>query len=214
MSFLDQRFLMITTIILMLLGVLFQISIGIIYQRLIQATDNMMGIDSNLMKQCKMKFVQAYQLNGGVSNISVFVDKFLNRLRFCGMSIGFIRQLSKQLVMAGVLVAGFGACKGIVDGSRLSDLLPFYIIVLFGMYLFFSIASIVDASGRRKVLKVNLTDYLENHIAERLNRGMEIKERLQEEEKKSASPETKSKMGGFSKEDALELEELLRSFMV
>ncbi len=213
MSFFDQRFLMITTIILMLLGVLFQVSIGIIYQRLIQATDTVLGADSNLLKQCRLKFIQSYQLNGGVSNISVFVDKFLNRLRFGGMSISFIQQLSKQLVMGGVLVAGFGVCKGIVDGTRLSSLLPFYIIVLFGMYLFFSISSIVDATGRRKVLKVNLTDYLENHIAERLNRGMEIKERLQEEEKKSASPETKSKMGGFSKEDALELEELLRSFM-
>ncbi len=214
MSFLDQRFLMITTIILMLLGVLFQVSIGIIYQRLIQATDTVLGADSNLLKQSKLKFIQAYQLNGGVSNISVFVDKFLNRLRFGGMSMGFISQLSKQLVMAGVLVAGFGVCKGIIDGVRLSSLLPFYIIVLFGMYLFFSISSIVDASGRRKVLKVNLTDYLENHIAERLNRGMEIKERLQEEDKKSALPQTEAKMGGFSKEDALELEELLRSFMV
>ena len=213
MSFLDQRFLLITTIILMLLGVLFQISIGIIYQRLIQATDTVLGADSALLKQCRVKFIQAYQLNGGVSNISVFVDKFLNRLRFCGMSIGFIRQLSKQLVMSGVLVAGFGACKGIVDGERLSSLLPFYIIVLFGMYLFFSISSIVDAPTRRKVLKVNITDYLENHIAERLNRGMEIKERLQEEDKKSTSTQTQTKMGGFSKEDALELEELLRSFM-
>lgn len=213
MSFWDYRFLLITTIVLMLLGILFQVSIGIIYQRLIQATDTVLGADSNLMKQCRMKFIQAYQLNGGVANISVFVDKFLNRLRFCGMSMGFIRQLSKQLVMAGVLVAGFGICKGIVDGSRLSALLPFYIIVLFGMYLYFSIASIVDASSRRKILKVNLIDYLENHIAERLNRGMEIKDRLQEE-KKAISPEATSKMGGFSKEDALELEELLRSFMV
>ena len=42
---------------------------------------------------------------------------------------------------------------------------------------------------------------------------MEIKERLQEEDKKSTSTQTQTKMGGFSKEDALELEELLRSFM-
>lgn len=214
MSFGDHGYLLIATIVLVLLGVLFQIAIGIIYQRLIQATDTVLGADSNLMKQCRMKFIQSYQLNGGVANVSVFVDKFLNRLRFCGMSIGFIRQLSKQLVMAGVLVAGFGVCKGIVEGERLSSLLPFYIIVLFGMYLFFSISSIVDVASRRKMLKVNLTDYLENHIAERLSRGMEIKDRLQEEEKTSASSETKSKMGGFSKEDALELEELLRSFMV
>ena len=179
MGNINQSLIMAIAIILMTIGVLYQIAIGVAYQRMIQATDTMLGTDNKLLKQCKERFIQCYKLNGGVSNIPIFVDKYINRIRFMGMSVNFIKHLSGQIMMAGVFVAGFGVCKGIVEGKRFVDLLPFYIVSLFGVYLFLSVSSIVDMPGRRKILKTNLTDYLENHIAERLEHGIGDKEKLQ-----------------------------------
>ena len=96
----------------------------------------------------------------------------MNRLRFAGMSMSLMKHLSGQLMLAGVFVAGFGVCKGIIEGNRFVDLLPFYILSLFGIYLYLSVCSIVDIAGRKQMLKTNLTDYLENHVAERLDHGM------------------------------------------
>lgn len=214
------------SLILMALGILYQVAIGVLYQKMIQSTDTMLGADNKLLTQCKDRFIQSYKLNGGVANIPVFVDKFLNRLRFAGMSLSFMKHLSGQLMLAGVFVAGFGVCKGIVEGTRFADLLPFYIISLFGIYLYLSVCSIVDAAGRRSVLKTNLVDYLENHIAERLEHGIAQKERLLQEleqvrsaRKKAAAatqdlPEPDSPLPIFTDAEADELEELLRSFMV
>lgn len=223
MDYFNQSFIMVVAIIFMAIGILYQVAIGVMYQRMIQASDTMTGVDNKLLKQCKERFVQCYTLNGGVPNVSVFVDKFMNRIHFMGLSMNFMKHLSGQLMLAGVFIAGFGVCKGIIEGKRFVDLLPFYIVSLFGIYLFLSVSSIVDMQGRKQTLKTNLTDYLENHVAERLEHGLEEKEKLlyqlAREKKKDklgeeAETEEDKNRPAFSKEEAKELEELLKSFMV
>ena len=225
MGDINQSLIMAISIILMAIGVLYQIAIGVAYQKMIQATDTMLVSDNKLLKQCKERFIQCYKLNGGVSNIPIFVDKYINRIRFMGMSVNFIKHLSGQIMMAGVFVAGFGVCKGIVEGKRFVDLLPFYIVSLFGVYLFLSVSSIVDMPGRRKILKTNRTDYLENHIAERLEHGIGDKEKLQwelEQERETTKKvrntrpvyEDEEAEVSFTEKEAKELEELLKSFMM
>lgn len=227
----NQSFIMAMAVIFMALGILYQVVIGVLYQRMIQSTDTLSAGDNKLLGQCKERFIQCYKLNGGVSNISVFVDKFMNRLRFAGMSMSLMKHLSGQLMLAGVFVAGFGVCKGIIEGNRFVDLLPFYILSLFGIYLYLSVCSIVDIAGRKQMLKTNLTDYLENHVAERLEHGMAQKEKLlreleqvrsnrrqsdmedRQEEEQKEQPHTKPEPI-FSPDEALELEELLKSLMV
>lgn len=216
MKYLNQSVIMTVAIIFMAIGMLYQVSIGVMYQKMIQASDTMTGIDSKLLRQCKERFIKCYQLNGGVPNVSVFVDKYIQRIHFMGMSMNFIKHLSGQLMLAGVFIAGFGACKGILEGRRFVDLLPFYIVSLFGIYLFLSISSIVDMQGRKQSLKTNLMDYLENHVAERLEHGIEEKEKLINESVKEKNRKIDEKEAHltFSKEEAKELEELLKSFMV
>lgn len=229
--------IMILTIVFMAMGILYQVAIGAIYQRMIQQADTLSGMDNKLLRQCKERFINCYKLNGGVANIPVFVDKYINRIRIMGMSIDFMKHLSGQLMLAGVFVAGFGVCSGIVEGRGFVDLLPFYIISLFGIYLYLSITSIVDMPNRRKMLKTNLTDYLENTVAQRLEHGIVEKEKLLWElaQEKSAKLERRSRAEGatadaqedagflagdssadmpvFSQEEAHELEELLRSII-
>lgn len=174
----DHSLIMIITVILLVIGILFQVIIGVVYQRMIQSADTLSGVESKLLTQCKERFVNSYKMNGGVPNISVFVDKFINRIKFCGMSVNFMKHLSGQLMLAGVFVAGFGVCKGIVEGIKFINLLPFYIVSLFGIYLYLSIVSMVDLQSRRQMLKTNLTDYLENTVAQRLEYGIMEKEKL------------------------------------
>jgi hypothetical protein len=197
----------------MAMGILCQAVIGVIYQRLICDADTMSGVEGKLLSGCKERFVNCYKLNGGVANISVFVDKYINRIRIWGMSINFIKHLSGQITLAGVFMAGFGVCKGIVEGRKFSDLLPFYIISLFGIYLYLSIMSMVDIPAKRNALKVNLVDYLENTVAKRLEQGMADNLKLMREEAKESQKNTPVEENGFSPEEAKELEELLKTII-
>lgn len=116
MKYFDHSFIIVLTLILMGIGILYQIAIGVIYQKMIQATDTLSGMENKLLVQCKERFVNSYKLNGGVPNIPVFVDKFINRIRVLGMSMSFMKHLSGQLMLAGVFVARLwrvqGHCRG------------------------------------------------------------------------------------------------------
>lgn len=150
------------------LSILVRLLLAGMYHTMIKETDNMATTNNRLLKQCKVKFANCYQLNGGVANIPVFVDKFLNRLSFWHLSFDAWYHLSGQCMLFSVVFAGVGICKGILDGRMLGEILPFYIASFLGLYLYFSLSAMMDIKGKRRVLKTNLIDYLENHLSGRI----------------------------------------------
>lgn len=146
-----------------------RVLLGLLYQNMIRETDNMATTNNHLLKQCKLKFANCYQLNNGVANIPVFVDKFLNKLTLGPFSFDTLYHLSGQSMLLSVIFSGVGISRVIAKGRMLGDVLPFYIVSFFGLYLYFSISSVVDVKSKKRVLKVNLVDYLENHLSARMD---------------------------------------------
>lgn len=149
-------------------SIFLRVLLGILYQNMIKETDNMASTKNKLLRQCKLKFSNCYQLNGSVANIPVFVDKFLNRMSLGPISFEMLYHLSGQTMLLSVVSAGIGICRSILHGKMLGEILPFYIVCFVELYLYFSISTVVDVKGRKRVLKVNLVDYLENHLSARI----------------------------------------------
>lgn len=232
-AFISHKFLTTAVILLLLLSVVCQIIIGVLYQSMIHETENMSATENKLLKQCKTKFSNCYQLNAGVSNIPIFVDKFLNRIRLMGISITSFHHFSGQLMLLSVFAAGLGICKGIIEGQSLGELLPYYIISLFGLYIYFSVSALVDAKGKKRVLKTNIVDYLENSMVNRLNFNLtdevaskewkpirepkefvpvvNLKKEKAEAQERTDKSDTKEI---FRKKEADELEQLLEKLLV
>lgn len=166
--FKEEKVITAGILVFLCLSVLVRLMLAWMYHTMIRETDNMATTGNRLLKQCKVKFANCYQLNGGVSNIPVFVDKFLNRLSFGHLSFDAWYHLSGQCMLFSVIFAGVGICKGILDGRMLGKILPFYIASFLGLYLYFSLSALVDIKGKRRVLKTNLIDYLENHLSGRI----------------------------------------------
>lgn len=150
-------------------SILFRVLLGMLYRNMIKEADNMASTENRLLKQCKTKFASCYQLSNGVANIPVFVDKFLNRMALGHMTFETMYHLSGQLMLLSVVFSGIGVCRSIMSGRTLGDVMPFYIVSFFGLYLFFSVSTVVDVKGKRRILKVNLVDYLENHLSPRID---------------------------------------------
>lgn len=166
--FLEEKW--ITAVMLLLFGfsVFVRILLGFLYVGMIRETDNMAVTKNRMLRQCKLKFVNCFQLNNGVNNVSVFVDKFLSRMTLGPFSYESLYHFSGQTELLSVVAAGVGICKGISDGRTIGQILPFYIACFIGLYLYFAISATVDIKGKRKSLKVNLVDYLENHLSSRI----------------------------------------------
>ena len=156
------------TVTLLLLSIICQIMIGVLYQNMINETDNMTATDNKLLKQCKLKFANCYRLNGGVSNIPIFAEKFINRLSMGKWSLVTLQHMSGQMVLLSVFISGVGIYAGITKGEGFVNIMPYYIVSFLGLYGYFSISSAVDIQGKKRILKTNLIDYLENHMLKRL----------------------------------------------
>lgn len=167
--FREEKVIAICILSFFLLSILMQFLLAALYQKMLQEVENMATTNHKLLKQCKLKFANCYQLNNGVPNISVFVDKFLSRLALGPISFEGIYHLAGQTMLLSVVSAGIGICKSIMGGRRLGEILPFYIASFLGLYLYFSISTMLDVKGRKRNLKVSLVDYLENHLSSRIN---------------------------------------------
>ena len=219
-AFLQHRIMICIVLLFLVLSILCQIMIGVLYQKMIRETDNMAVTENKLLKQCKLKFSNCYELNDGIVNIPVFVEKFMNRISLGGISLNSMTHMSGQCMLLSVFVAGIGACRGIIGGETIGDLLPFYIISFFGLYVYFSVASIVDVKGKRNIVKTNMVDYLENHMVKHL---ILVKEEemqqhiLKKENREPKISEENPPISGqklFSKREEEELEALLKEFFV
>ena len=90
-GFFVHTYFMGVVLALLVLSILFQIIIGLLYRKIIRETDNMAVTEHKLLKQCKLKFSNCYELNEGNVNVPVFVDKFVSQLRFSDEYVSFVR---------------------------------------------------------------------------------------------------------------------------
>ncbi len=174
-------------------SVICQIIAGLIYHNMISESENMPSTENKQLKECKQKYANYYKLNGKMVNTDVFVDRFVQKISFAKIRIYRYSNISGQLMMLSVLVSGITVCLLLSAGSTLFQIMPYYLISILGLYLYFSISGIVDAQEKRKILKTNLTDYLENHFTPRLETE---KENAMEEGVKKREKYTKEFFGG------------------
>lgn len=223
-EFFNQKRITVLVVLLLLLSIICQIMIGVLYQNMIKAADNMATTQNRLLKQCKLKFANCYQLNEGVVNTGIYVDKFINRIRLGGMSLTGMEHLAGQLMLLSVFGAGLGVCKGIIEGQSVGSLLPYYIVSLFGLYLYFSVSSMVDITAKKQILKTSIADYLENHMMNHIQLILgdvspesisrpEKQDFMQTEEKAEEEKQVTQIRKRISPFEEAELEELLREFL-
>lgn len=207
-------------LILLSLSILCQIISGVIYHRLIKETENMSITRNKFLQQLKLKYSSCCKINEGVPNVSIFVDKYLSKIKVGPLSLSVLKHLSGQFMLLAVLVAGIGACLGIVANESFFQIAPFYIVSFLGLYFYFSISSLTDISGKVKMLHTNLVDYLENHLTNQMQQAEQDMLLLKDElpvVKKPADkiPDSSQKeiSPAFSKSEAEELETLLKEFL-
>ena len=159
-------------------------------------------------------------MNEKVSNVSVFVDKYMSRIKFGGVSISILKHLAGQLMLLAVLVAGIGACLGIINDENFFSIAPYYAVSFLGLYCYFATASLIDIPGKINILRINLVDYLENHMANRLEQAALDMRMIQPDEKASNETHnleqtaTQQDSPSFSGEEMEELESLLQELLL
>ena len=209
------------------LFVFFLVSMGILiflavnYNQFIKDAENMSITKRRELKAIKTKFLNSYGKKETEEerkfsiqeqiNVEVFVDKAINRLKFCGLKVNTWRFLSGQSLLISIIFAGLGVFRGILAKMTIREISPFYLIAFLEMYIFFSIVSICDYEGKDKLLRLTIIEYIENHMVNRI----QVARAFQAEEKVlQILEEEQRKKNTFSKEMEEELDSLLQEFFI
>ena len=148
--FQEERLITIAMFTCLGISIILRIFLGLLYRNMIKEADNMASTKNRLLRQCKTKFASCYELSGGVANIPVFVDKFLNRMALGHLSFDTLYHLSGQIMLLSIVCSGVGVCKSILAGRTLGDVLPFYIASFFRFIAaYLSFTHIPTLSGPR-----------------------------------------------------------------
>ena len=165
---------------------------------------------NNVLRQCRQKYINYYKLNGKMTNTAVFVDKFLKKITFLKIPLTKYIHFSAQLMFFFILSTGISIFMQLSLGKTLFDMMPYYLISILGLYLYFSVSGIINLEERKKAIKINLIDFLDNHLSPRLQVELEMTKEPEPENKKEQKENT-AYVVNFSQQK--ELEELLEEFL-
>lgn len=189
------------------------------YRGLMKDAENMSITKRKELKAIKTKFFHSYGKKETEEdlgfyeqvNVTVFVDKAVEKLKFCGLKPRKWKFLSGQCILASIVFAGCGIFRSIVAGKTFREFSPFYLFAGVALYLYFSVQSICNLETMDKMLRLSIVEYIENHMVNRV----QIARAFKAEEKVLKTLEEKQKEErSFSKEKEKELESLLQEFLV
>lgn len=206
----EFRILSIGMFLFLSLSIICQMIVGVIAQKMLQESENMSYTKNNVLLQCRQKYINYYKLNGKMTNTAVFVDKFLKKITFLKIPLSKYIHFSAQLMFFFILCTGISIFMQLSLGKTLFDMMPYYLISILGLYLYFSVSGIINLEERKKAIKINLIDFLDNHLGPRLQVELEMTKEPEAENRKEQK-ENNTFVVNFSQQEELEklLEEIL-----
>lgn len=188
-------------------GIILKIMIALVYHGLIKASDQMGTSKNKLMKLMRLKFEACYKLKIGVNNVDTFVDKYVYKHKFCGISLYAWENFSGQFMILCTGISIIGGILAIMYGYPRDTIFFIFLGGLSAISLLAFFESVLNSRTKKNIVKVNIKDYLENFLKARLeneyfNQEMvqeyrneyftQKEEKLESEEKESLKDNTKN----------------------
>lgn len=163
-----------------LLGLLFPLIAGGKLGKLNRAAKHPSKSEHPLVKTMVTKFTACYKLKIGVNNVDIFVDKYVNTYKICGLYLSTWDKLCGQPAVI-LLLAGIadGVYHGILRGGQAAELST--------MWISFAAAAVLivynrffDRKGKMRAFASEMKDYLENSLKIKLEQEFVYPEPVRE----------------------------------
>lgn len=149
-------------------GILIKCIVALIYKGLLKASDTMGTSGNKLMKLLRMKFETCYKLKIGVKNVDSFVDKYIYKYRFMGILLYTWESIGGQVLIISMLAGTVAVVTAIAGQCGQVAMLSTLLASICACALLVTAESMLNLPMKRKVLRVNIIDYLDNFLKARL----------------------------------------------
>lgn len=166
--FVEQGAFLYVMLGVILVGLISTAASGRSYQRLIREADLMGTSEHQLLKYIKLKFSSYYTLGMQPRNSEALVEKYLDKYKTLGIPLRIWEKLPR---LAEVLILAIGAW-GCVWHYRRDSVMSSVTLVLMsfiGVLVMEIFKTLSDCPGRRKMLKTDMMDYLDNYLKNKMD---------------------------------------------
>lgn len=154
-------------------GIFLQGMMALSLQGYVKASANMKTTRKKLLMNLKNQFETIYGMHYQMRNIAAYVDKYLLKMRFLGISYPAWERVPFLQIGFSTLLAGGEAFYAYWMKQPMAMYVEIgfaYGVVCVLQFVCFHVFSI---SGKRRQIHIQLVDYLENYLANRLLRTKE-----------------------------------------
>lgn len=153
-----------------LVSLLLQAAMVMSLKGYVRASANMKTTKKKIMINLKNQFETIYGMGYQVRNTAAYVDKYLIKLRFMGVSYSAWEKAPFLAAGLVTLIAGVEAFYEYMTKAPMAllvEILFSYGVVLVCFFVFFHIFGV---KSKKQQMQIQLVDYLENYLANRLLR--------------------------------------------
>ncbi len=186
------------------LGFLVRLIVNLVYKHLVKESDNPGSTKNKMIKHMKMKFEACYKLKIGVNNVDTFVDKNVLKYRFCGALLSTWDNFSGQVLFLNLLIVPVAAVFGVAYDCGQDLILLTGAVGILSSALLIIVDKSMNIPAKRKMLQLNLLDYLENFCKVRLEQETYHPELLEQARKELVQVAEANRQVVTAKEDAKE----------
>ena len=167
----DQQFLLYVLTGVSAFVLLQKIIVTLIYGHLKRQTDNLPNANGRWVRQMKQKFETTYRISKEETNVEVFVDRQVAKLRFFKIGLHGLETFYRKAQLICILLGGCSYILAARAGKTTADCNAFFAMGLMAA-LFLQLLDNLSGNRRSdKMIRANLRDYLENMLMPKLARG-------------------------------------------
>ena len=164
----DNYIIMYTFAALCGLGLLLRAIVNMVYKHLVKESKRIGETKNKMLLYMKKKFTACYKAKIGVNNVDTFVDKNILSYRFCGILLSTWDNICGQVLYMILLIVPIIAVLGVMEECGQSQLLLNGVVGIASGAVLILVDKSINLSNKKKLLRVNLLDYLENFCKVRL----------------------------------------------
>lgn len=224
-EFVKHGYLINLSLVFALFSILSRLILGILYDVLLKETDNVGISKLKFSKKFKAKVENGIQVEHSVNNPAVYVEKYIRKQRFVGISLRGLKQVSFCFLMLAVILNIFTSAAAIIKGMQMELIVWSILINIIVLCLFGFAETIIDSSYKYEGIKINMQNYLENDYVNHRNAQKEAKEELELKENEQNVKVMEERMGklekklmsadniSLSSQDAKIIQDVLKEFL-
>lgn len=153
---------------ILVFGILQKILLGMYYQRMAVATENMGLTTKKSLRNLKTKFENSFKLNMNVNNIDAFVDKNMDKQKFLGIPLRAWNRFNWQLCLLVGIMGVAGGLYELLNQYKVEEIaLTFaYTIMATLVSLLFEVS--LGMGNKKRTISANMKDYFGNYFIHRI----------------------------------------------